>query len=95
MSQKSMSSLSELAHFIGQSKFTTEDEVTRLEAVNAIVYGMSPRLQRRSVNELLGAVLALSARTRRMLLPQVSIELDVFAPNGSRAVSVQLPANSA
>ena len=40
---------------------------------------------------LLGAVLALSARTRRMVLPKVEIDLDVFAPGGGRAVQVTLP----
>jgi hypothetical protein len=40
---------------------------------------------------LLGVVLALSARTRRLVLPKVGIDLDVFAPGGRRAVRLILP----
>ena len=36
-------------------------------------------------------VMALSARTRRAVMPKVGIELDVFAPGGKRAVLVTLP----
>ena len=43
------------------------------------------------VSELLGVVLALSARTRRMIMPKVEIDLDVFAPGGIRAVRIVLP----
>jgi len=43
------------------------------------------------VSELLGVVLALSARTRRMIMPRVTVELDVFAPGGIRAMRVMLP----
>ena len=77
------SSLSELARFIGQSDLNSAD------AVNAIAASFMPK--RRGVSELLGAVLALSARTRRMVLPRVDIDLDVFAPGGTRAVQVTLP----
>jgi hypothetical protein len=52
---------------------------------------LKPRPQRRGVSDLLGAVLALSARTRRLVLPPVAIELDVFSPDGVRAVRVRLP----
>ena len=37
---------------------------------------------------LLGVVLALSSRTRRMAQEPVSIDLDVFAPGGARAISL-------
>lgn len=87
------SSLAELARFVGQSALASDDYATRLEAVNAIVYGATPRIQRRGVGDMLAAVLALSARTRRMLMPQVSVEIDVFTPNGKRAVDISLPAN--
>jgi hypothetical protein len=40
------------------------------------------------VADLLGAVLALSARTRRMVMPKVEVDLDVFAPGGRRAVRI-------
>jgi hypothetical protein len=85
------SSLTELARFIGQSSLASEDAVVRRQAVNAMVTRFNPNLKRRGVGDLLGVVMALSARTRRMLMPQVGIELDVFGPDGSRAVRVTLP----
>ena len=85
------SSLSELARFVGQSAFASEDLVARRQAVNAMVGRINPQLRRRGVGDLLAVVMALSARTRRMLMPQVGIELDVFGPDGSRAVRVTLP----
>ena len=83
------SSLSELARFIGQSDLNSETAAVRLRTTNAIAASLMPK--RRSVSDLLGAVLALSARTRRMVLPRVEIDLDVFAPGGTRAVQVTLP----
>jgi hypothetical protein len=50
--------------------------------------------KRRSVSDLLGVVLTLSARTRRMMLPQVTIDLDVFSPSGSRAVRMVISQQS-
>jgi hypothetical protein len=86
------SSLSELARFIGKSALASEDAAHRRRALNAMSARLLPaRPQRRSVTELLGVVLALSARTRRMVAPRVAIELDVFAPGGERAVAVTLP----
>lgn len=85
------SSLSELARFVGRSALAADDQIERAEAVNAIVVRLNSGLKRRNVSDLLGVVLALSARTRRMLMPHVEIDLDVFGPNGSRAVRVILP----
>ncbi len=85
------SSLSELARFVGQSRLTVADADEHRIAVNAIASRLGPRLPRRGVGELLSAVMALSARTRRMLLPHVGIELDVFSPGGARAVRVIMP----
>jgi len=86
-----LSSLSELARFVGQSSLASDDAEIRAMAVNSMVAQFNPSLKRRSVTELLGAVMALSARTRRMLMPAVEIELDVFTPGGGRAVRVTLP----
>ncbi len=83
------SSLKELARFVGKSSLAAEDTVAQRVAVNAIVARLDP--PRRSVSDLLAAVMALSARTRRMLLPPVEIDLDVFSPEGGRAVRVTLP----
>jgi len=39
---------------------------------------------------MLGAVLALSSRTRRMVQPRTKIDIDVFAPGGKRALRLTL-----
>lgn len=83
------SPLSELARFVGSSQSTSAGADPR-RAVNEPASGR-PRAERRSVGELLGVVLALSARTRRLVLPKVRIDLDVFAPGGRRAVRLILP----
>ncbi len=85
------SSLSELAQFIGRSPLNAEDAATRRKAFSTIASGIRPRAARPNVGELLGIVLVLSARTRRMVLPRVAIDLDVFAPHGARAVRLHLP----
>ncbi|MDR3474598.1 MAG: hypothetical protein P4M09_23355 [Devosia sp.] len=84
------SKISELANFVGRSKLNAEDPSVRRRAINALAGGFQPKLQRRSVAELLGVVLVLSARTRRLALPSVEIDLDVFSPAGGRAVRLQL-----
>lgn len=86
------SSLTELARFIGRSALASEDAVHRRRALNAMTNRLLPaRPQRKKVGELLAVVMALSARTRRAIMPKVAIELDVFAPGGKRAVLVTLP----
>jgi|GEM_PF-419314 len=87
------SPLSELASFVGQSRLASHDAAERRLAVNTIARGLAaPRPARKRVSELLGAVLALSARTRRMVLPRVEVDLDVFTPDGRRAVRMRLGA---
>lgn len=83
------SNLSELARFIGQSDLNSADPAVRQRTMSAIAARIMPK--RRTVSDLLGAVLALSARTRRMVLPKVAIDIEVFAPGGGRAVFVRLP----
>ena len=85
------SSLSELASFAGQSRLGTERQPARRKAMNALTAGLRPKLQRHGVADLLGVVLVLSARTRRMGLPKAGIDLDVFSPDGRRAVRMVLP----
>jgi hypothetical protein len=89
------SSLSELARFVGRSALAAEDFAEHRQAVNAMVVRLNPNLKRRNVGDLLAVVLALSARTRRMLMPHVEIDLDVFGPDGGRAVRVTLPRRAA
>jgi hypothetical protein len=78
--------LTELANFVGRSSLASEDMVAR----NRVLAGITQRLlpKKRSVGDLLGVVLALSARTRRMVQEPVTIDIDVFAPGGSRAVDL-------
>jgi hypothetical protein len=85
-----MSSLSQLAKFIGQSSLAADDPSERERAIGAMTAALAPK-SRRSVTDLLGVVLVLSARTRRMVLPQVGIDMDVFSPDGGRAVRMTMP----
>ena len=78
--------LTELANFVGRSELASEDMAMRNRALAGITQRMLPK--KRGVGELLGVVLALSARTRRMVQEPVRIDLDVFAPGGSRAVDL-------
>lgn len=83
------SSLSELARFIGQSSSSAN---VGARAVNDVGVRRRPQpAQRQKVSDLLAVVLTLSARTRRMVMPRAEIELDVFAPDGTRAVRMMLP----
>ena len=84
------SSLVQLARFVGRSALSDENDNARRRLVNDMGARLAPP-PRRSVSELLGVVLALSARTRRTVMPPVFIELDVFAPDGSRAVRLSMP----
>ena len=84
-----VSSLTELARFIGKSGF----ELQGANAGGIVVNGpVVSRPGKPKVTDLLAVVMSLSARTRRMVLPKVEIELDVFGPEGRRAVRVRLPA---
>ncbi len=85
------SSLTELARFIGQSQLASDNAQARRQVVNALATHYAPRPKLRGVTDLLGVVLALSARTRRMVLPRVEIDIDVFAPGGNRALRLMLP----
>ncbi len=84
------SSLSELARFIGQSGVIASDAGANRRAVNDIISHLSLRPAKPRVSELLGVVLTLSARTRRMIMPRVDVDLDVFMPGGQRAVRIML-----
>lgn len=86
-----LSSLTELARFVGKSGIIGNDASANRLTVNAIVNQLSHRPQKPRVTELLAVVLALSARTRRMVMPKVEIDLDVFGPGGHRAVRIALP----
>jgi hypothetical protein len=76
--------LTELANFIGRSPLASADMSARNRALSGMTARMLPR--KRSVGDLLGVVLALSARTRRMVQEPVTIDIDVFSPGGKRAL---------
>lgn len=78
--------LTELASFIGRSPLVSEDMAARNRVLAGLTGRNMPR--KRSVSELLSAVMTLSARTRRMMQPPARVEIDVFAPGGARAVIV-------
>lgn len=52
----------------------------------ALARDLAARPIHRRVTEMLGTVMALSARTRRLVQEPVAIDLDVFSPEGGRAV---------
>lgn len=81
-----LSELKKLKEFAGQAG-------QRAEARDAFwdAYGMvsnQTRHRGKRVTDLVGTVMALSARTRRVVRPRVSVELDVFTPSGKRAMRV-------
>lgn len=82
-------SLTQLARFIGQSALSASDQTEFRRS--STTGNLAHRPHRRSVGDLLGVVLTLSARTRRMVLAQVDIDIDVFRPDGARAVRLVLP----
>lgn len=89
-----MTSLNQLAQFVGQSSLADQSIPLRRAAINGMVQRMQPRPARKKVGDMLSLVLALSARTRRLVQPRVHVDLDVFAPNGERAVSVEFNAQN-
>lgn len=87
-----INALSRLARFRASSPLAHEDAAIADQALRDLVRSLEPqRPVRRRVSDLLSIVLALSARTRRMVLPHVRVDVDVFAPNGSRAVRLYFP----
>ncbi|MCF4099906.1 hypothetical protein [Maritalea mediterranea] len=79
-------SLQNLAAFTPKSPLASDDYKLRRATLLGLAQQMVEKSARKSVGELLNSVLALSSRTRRILKPSVSIELDVFSPNGNRAI---------
>lgn len=84
--------LTQLANFRASSPLASDDRAACDEALRQLVRSFEPtRPVRRRVADLLSVVLALSARTRRMVLPRVKVDVDVFSPGGARAVRVYFP----
>ncbi len=84
--------LSDLSRFEPRSPLASGDDAVRDDALRALMRGLEPQKPvRRRMSDMLSVVLALSARTRRMVLPRVAIDVDVFDPNGKRALRMYLP----
>lgn len=80
--------LSELKGFCANSPLASDDQAKRANALRDLARSLHPQPVRRRVTDLLSVVMALSARTRRMVLPRVAIDMDVFSPGGKRAVRI-------
>lgn len=83
--------LGELAALAGRSAAAAEIDAARRKVINGSGMGAGLRPLHRRATDLLGAVLALSARTRRVVQPRVIVDLDVFTPAGRRAVVLRNP----
>lgn len=80
-----------LREFDARSPLASDDMATRSRALRELTRSLEPgKPVRQKVADLLTVVMALSARTRRMVQPRVDIDVDVFAPNGSRAVRMYI-----
>lgn len=84
------SALTDLAAFTAKSPLASEDAAIRRAAVNSLKESFTYRPMHRRVTDLLGAVLVLSARTRRVVQPRTHVEIDVFSPANGRAVFLSL-----
>jgi hypothetical protein len=82
--------LKALAKFEAKSDLASDDAQKRKETLLRIAQNVAERNQGKTVAQMLNSVLALSARTKRVLKEPVSIELDVFKADGSRAVVLDL-----
>lgn len=80
--------LSQLARFVGKSMRATEAEAARRANASGKLRLPEARTAQRRAVDLLGTVLALSARARRVVQPRTMIDLDVFTPEGHRAVEI-------
>lgn len=84
--------LSNLKAFTPRSPLASDAAAVQAGALSAIGRGLdAARPRRRRVSDMLSVVLALSSRTRRMVLPPVGIDLDVFDPHGQRALRLYMP----
>ncbi|MCZ4272898.1 hypothetical protein [Maritalea porphyrae] len=86
---KDLDQLRELASFEPKSDLASSDSRKRKSTLLRIAQNIAERSQQKTVAEMLGSVMAISARTRRVLHEPVSVELDVFNADGSRAVVLE------
>ncbi|WP_415158793.1 hypothetical protein [Maritalea sp.] len=89
-SMQDLEQLKALASFEPKSELASSDLNKRKSTLLRIAQNIAERSQKKSVAEMLSSVMAISARTRRVLHDPVRVELDVFKADGSRAVVLQL-----
>lgn len=87
---KDLEQLRALASFEPKSDLASADSRKRKSTLLRIAQNIAERSQKKSVAEMLSSVMAISARTRRVLHEPVYVELDVFNADGSRAVVLDL-----
>ena len=80
--------LSELVNFIAKSPLASENDIERRSALNSLSDNLSPKPIHKKVSKLFETIIVLSARSKRIMLPQVKTEIDVFTPNSKRAVKI-------
>ena len=83
-----VTALSELAKFIGKSPLATGNLSERQAALRSLGESIAPRGTRQKVSDLIDIVMIRSARSRRQGRARVYIDLDVFAPDSTRAVDL-------
>lgn len=80
--------LTDLANFSGQAQSPRKNRSEFWNAFKGATTANMKRTKPTRVSDLLAAVMAISARTRRVLTPRTCVELDVFTPDGKRAVQL-------
>ncbi len=80
--------LSDLINFVAKSPLVSRNEIERRSALNSITQNLTPQPIHKKVTKLMDAVIVLSARTKRIDLPKVKIDIDVFTPSSERAVKI-------
>ena len=86
---QNLENLKALAKFEAKSPLASEDAQLRKKTLLQIAKNVAERNQGKTVAQMLNSVLALSSQTRRVLHEPVTIELDVFNADGSRAVVME------
>ena len=80
-------SLTDLANFVGRASTPRKERSGFWDTCNSVSFSKN-KTHTTSASDLLAMVMTISARTRRVIAPRTLIELDVFSPNGKRAVQL-------
>lgn len=85
---KNTKSLSDLANFVGKTAMPRKHRSRFWNAYKTATNTSAVLNKPKRATDLLGIVMTISARTRRIVAPRTTIELDVFTPAGGRAVQL-------